>query len=408
VTEDERTQQALSLIRLLADEVGPRRPTSSGERRAAEAMVAVLRQRGLQAALERFQGYSTFAAPYGLILGAAAGSAVSAGRLPKLSAVTGLSAAAAGAAESGLVHTPLSRALCRRPSQNLVASVDAAGHPARTLCLTSHLDSSRSGLMFHPGFASHLRIWIQLQSAAPGIQASSRILRRWPPGRVLLRAAQAVLAAGLLLLAQREVQGRDVPGANDNASGSAVAAQLAIEVAAAPLESTRVVLLMTGCEESGLLGSQAFLRAHDTTGWLFVNFDGVGGRATLRYLRQEGVGLTSWPADPAMMSTAERIAADRPELGLEAAEVSAGLTYDTSPVLARGGRALTLSVQDRTIPHYHRPSDTYANIDPGSIRRALAVGREFLARIDAGEADPGYQSPRGSAEPPSRCSSGRA
>jgi hypothetical protein len=89
-----------------------------------------------------------------------------------------------------------------------------------------------------------------------------------------------------------------------------------------------------------------------------------------------------------LLGVADRVAAERPELGLEPADVSAGLTYDTSPVLARGGRALTLSVQDRTIPHYHQPSDTYANIDPDSVERALAVGREFLARTDAGEADP--------------------
>ena len=41
------------------------------------------------------------------------------------------------------------------------------------------------------------------------------------------------LAAGLALLAERELRGEDVPGANDNASGVAVVAELAAELAPA-------------------------------------------------------------------------------------------------------------------------------------------------------------------------------
>ena len=60
---------------------------------------------------------------------------------------------------------------------------------------------------------------------------------------------------------------------------------------------------MTGCEESGLLGVQSFLRSRDTSSWLFLNFDNVGGPATLRYLRREGV-FRMWDADPGLVSVA--------------------------------------------------------------------------------------------------------
>ena len=63
--------------------------------------------------------------------------------------------------------------------------------------------------------------------------------------------SRLVLAAGLGLLVEREVRGVDVAGANDNASGAAVAATLATEVAGSPLEETRVVLLLSGSEGSG-------------------------------------------------------------------------------------------------------------------------------------------------------------
>jgi Zn-dependent M28 family amino/carboxypeptidase len=226
------------------------------------------------------------------------------------------------------------------------------------------------------------------QSVATALLAAEPLLSRVRFGRGALAAARAVCAVGLGLLAERELRGVDVPGANDNASGAAVATRLGMEYAAAPPESTRVVVLVCGCEESGLLGARAFLDAHDTSGWLFVNFDGVAAPATLRYLPREGIGRT-WPADERLQAVAEDVRSQRPELGLEPADAPIGLTYDATAVLARGGRALTLVAGDGgRIPNYHQPSDTVENLDPAALERALEVGRELVARIDRGAADP--------------------
>lgn len=382
---DASLERALAWIRLLSEEVGPRRPTSAAERRAAELMRGELRRRGLEAQLEPFRGYATFLAPYAVILGAALAPVLLPRRRKGLRAA--LAAAAAGllAAEGGLVRTPLSDVLSARESANLVATVEPRREARRTLCLSCHLDTSRSGVMFAPGVVEHLNTIITAQSSAVLAQAWEPLLGRWRAGRAALGAARAVAAAGLALLVERELRGEDVPGASDNASGSAIAACLAAECAHDPPAHTRVVLLMTGCEESGLLGSQSFLRARDTTGWLFLNFDNLGGPATLRFLRREGV-LAKWDADPGLVRATERLRERRPELGLEPTDSPAGLTYDSSPVLARGGRALTFSAQDCTIPNLHLPSDTYEALDPDVIRRALEVGREMIAAVDRGEA----------------------
>ncbi|HSJ18027.1 MAG TPA: M28 family peptidase, partial [Solirubrobacterales bacterium] len=288
--------------------------------------------------------------------------------------------------EGGLVHTPLSTALSRRRSRNVVATIEPAEAPARTLCLSCHLDTSRSGLMFQPGVVEHLNGIISAQAAAVLAQAAEALLVRRRLGRGALAAARAVVAAGLGLLVERELRGGDVPGASDNASGAAVVAELAAECASRPPASTRVVVLMTGCEESGLLGAQAFLASRDTAGWLFVNFDNLGGPATLRFLRREGV-LTKWDADAKLVDAAERLRLRRPELRLEPTDTPAGLTYDSSPVLARGGRAITFSAQDETIPNLHLLTDTVENLDPEVLGRALEAGREMIAAIDRGEAD---------------------
>lgn len=378
---------ALSYVELLATEVGGRRPTSIAERRAAELVAQALRSHDLPAELQPFRGYSTFAAPYGAI----AGLALVAGLVPRrrrlLRALATTTAAGALVTEGGLVLTPLSGLLSRRPSQNLVATVEPGGPAARTLCLVSHLDSSRSGLLFSPAMIPQLSRAIASLAAAVIALGAEPLLDRRAGGRAITGLARAFLAVVLGLLAERELRGEDVPGGNDNASGVAVTAQLATELAAHPLESTRVVLLASGCEESGVLGMQAFLRSRDTTGWLFLNFDSVGGPATLRYCEQEGL-VQKWPADRALVAIAQRIVRERPELGLAAAQGPIGLTYDATPVLARGGRALTfVAGDDGVIPNYHHPSDTADNVDPDAVATALEAGREMIAAIDRGEAD---------------------
>jgi hypothetical protein len=216
------------------------------------------------------------------------------------------------ATEGSLRWMPLSDAVSRRPSQNVVATIEPAGAAERTLCLIGHLDSSRSGLLFHPRLVRWLTPWIAAQSGAVALQATEPMLRRVAPGRLLVAAARAVLAVGLGLLAERELRGSDTPGANDNASGTAVCVELARRIAADPLPRTRVVILLTGCEEAGLLGAHAFLRSHDTSGWLFLNIDNVGA-GQLNYLTQEGL-VQKWSADPALLAIADRIRESRPEL----------------------------------------------------------------------------------------------
>jgi hypothetical protein len=377
-------------VRLLADEVGPRRPTGAAERRAAELVADRLAKRGVAVEQRPFDGFSTFALPYGAALAVALGGLPFARRRPLIAAALAAAGASLTSAEDGLVTRPLTRLLARQPSQNVIATIEPSGDPRRTACLVCHLDSSRSGLMFHRRFLPFLHRWIGLQAAAFGAVVAGPLLRRIAPGRRVLAAAYGVLLAGMAMLIERELRGVDVPGANDNASGVAAVATLAVELRAEPLADTRVICLFTGCEEAGVLGAEAFVRGlgagDDWPSWTFLNFDGVAAPATLRFLREEGV-LRRWPADANLARIAQEISERRPELGLEGTRHNAGLTYDTTPVMARRGRAITLSAQDETIPNYHAPTDTADTADAGTLNRAIEVGREMLAAIDRGEAD---------------------
>jgi hypothetical protein len=384
VAAAEDADRALARVRELVA-VGPRRPTGPAEAAAAAVAQRRLRGDGVRSELEPFRGPATFAwaqaIPSALAL---AGSTRRAGARDR---ALGLLAAALAAAEGDPRLQPLTRALGRGESANLVASVEPQAAARRTVCLVSHLDSSRSGWLFHPALAPHLRRVIAVATAALLVRSLALVLGGRPRALALCgRAASPMLLAGLGLLAERELRGVDVPGANDNASGVAVAAAVTAEIAAEPLASTRLVFLATGCEESGTVGMRSFLERHDTDGWLFLNLDGVGAPATLRYLPREGVGRV-WPADPLLLAVADRLGRRRADLGLAPAERLVGLTYDATQVLARGGRALTLSAQDDTIPNYHTPADVPEKLDPGVLDRATDTVRELVRAIDAGEAD---------------------
>ena len=386
-------ESALGLIRSLAGDIGPRRPCSEAEKRAADALVRWLGEHGVEARLEPFRGYPTFCSPYGAIFGTALAGGLLQGarRASRLGDLLGLGAALAAALEGDLRTTPVSDLLSRHPSVNVVGRVPSAGPIWRIVCLCAHLDTTRSGLMFHRRVVPYLPRLLMIPTVSTPVLGLGPLLRRMPGGRKLRTAAIAGVVFALAMLAERELRGEDVPGANDNASGSAVAAQLAAECAAAPLEHTEIRLLITSCEESGLLGAQAYARQHvaAAAGTVFINFDTVATDAPLTYILEEGSALATRPASPLLIELAERIAARRPELALGPARATPGLPTDATVLRARGWEAITFLAQEGPIPHYHLPTDTVENISPDTVGRALEVGREMLRELDREAPPPG-------------------
>jgi hypothetical protein len=377
--------EALGLIRALSVDIGPRRPCSDDEKRAAELLERWLAERDVDGGGEAFRGYASFGHPYALIMGTALAGAMLQRRGRRLGDLLSAAGLAIAALEGDLRFTPLSDLLSRRPSLNVVGRVPAAGERRRTVCLVGHLDTTRSGLIFHPRVVPHLAPLLQLPGISGAVLAARPLLRRIPGGKALQNAGLLGMAVSLALLAERELRGQDVPGANDNASGAAVAAQLTAECAAHPLEHTEVRLLITSCEESGLLGAQAHARAHreEAAGTTFVNFDTVGGDVPLTYILQEGGPARFWPASPRLVQLAEAIARRRPELGLGPAPTTPGLPTDATVFRARGWEAITFLAQsEQGIPNYHLPSDTYDEISPPAVARALETGREVLRQLD--------------------------
>lgn len=174
-------------------------------------------------------------------------------------------------------------------------------------------------------------------------------------------------------------------GADDNASGTVAALEIARLLSAAPLRNTFVVALLDA-EESGLQGAHAFVRDAPTPLEgisLVVNLDMVS--------RSDGVLWVSGAHHtPALRPTLEAVAASAPvtlRLGHDRPGVPGEADWtnssDHGPFHAAGVPFVYFGVEDH--PDYHQPTDDVERVDAGdyldSFRTILAALRALDAAL---------------------------
>jgi hypothetical protein len=223
----------------------------------------------------------------------------------------------------------------------------------------------------------------------------------------------AVTAAGWALLAVyalfgalfgQMAAGSFVPGAADNASGAAAVLSLASAWCRDPIDGVELVPLLTGCEETVLLGAAAWadrhrdeLRAVPT---LFLNLDGLGFGPP-RFLGWDvpALGLpVAYP--PALLDTARAVAAEQ---GLtNAGPCGLPALTDGLAFLKRGILGLTIiGCRDNgRLPNYHRMSDTADAIDWNGAFAGLDFAWALLRRLAQPAADPDATAGTDAARPP--------
>ena len=162
------------------------------------------------------------------------------------------------------------------------------------------------------------------------------------------------------------------PGANDNASGTAMLLELA---RTHHVEGLCAVAF--GSEESGLWGSRAFVQAHDVSGARFMlNFDVVA--------KITGPIFVATEDDPASMELADRAAAAAAERGIHMPRGAFPQfsSSDHASFSAAGVPAITIYAGDD--PLMHGPSDDLDNVSRDDLATMLRVAdvalRALLAR----------------------------
>ena len=147
-----QVQKWLAHIRALAVDIGPRGPTTEGERRGAAYCTEVFRRLGLAPQVEDFISARSIFQPYlcgrgalllAFVLYPLAGRASAA-----LAALISLAALVSDVLELSFSRQPASPHRAKGPSQNVVAVVPPAAEHRQDLVLIGHIDTQRTPLVF--------------------------------------------------------------------------------------------------------------------------------------------------------------------------------------------------------------------------------------------------------------------
>ncbi len=371
------------------------RPSASeGERLAAEAIAARLRELGCRVAVEEEPAHGGYWWPIGLVNAAAAAAGLLAARRRRIHAraiAAALAGVGAAALWDDLGHGRrwFRRALLpHRSTWNVVAE---AGDPdaKRTVVLIAHHDAAHSGLIFHP-VLPRIQPKLMPRAHAKAGRSFPLLYLVWL-GPVMVCAGaltgiRRLLGAGAALSAGATVAMTDiglraaVPGANDNLSAVGALVATAAALRERPLEGVRVLLVSTGSEESFSEGMQGFGRRHfaelDRDRTEMVCLECLGG-PTLVVVEGEGMlRMRDYPAD--MRDALARAAAGAGIPVVRGLRTTAAT--DAIIPLRAGYRVSTLASIDETkLPmNYHWPSDRPEALHWTTIEQAIAVCDQYL------------------------------
>jgi len=389
----------LAHIRALSDAIGPRGSTTEGERRGSEYCERILSSLGLAPQVEHFDSARSIYHPHLL---AAVGMLIAFGVYPLAGRYTAAVAFLLSVAvlvsdlmELGFRDNLLRRLVPKGRSQNVVAVLASREAPERDLVLIGHVDSHRTPIIFSSPrwlmvYGTFVPAAFGVFTAQVGLYALGTVTQWtwvWP--------VSSAGAVGALVLAAMCIQADRTPfspGANDNATGAGLVLTLAEHLREAPLRSTRVWFVCTGCEEVQHYGAIDFFRRHrgEMRNPIAVVLESLGCDGPA-WLTSEGI-LIPFHADRNLVGLAERLAAEHPEWGAYATRIRGGNT-EMADALRAGVPAITLCgiTRKRRLPHWHQPGDTIDKIDPDVLARAYAFTWAYLCGIDEGRMADGAQ-----------------
>jgi Peptidase family M28 len=365
---------------------------SAGERAAGERLAGMLEALGFATHRDTERVHGTYWWPIGLPAAAAALAGLARGRL--IAALAGAAAAAATADDITAGPRRLRRVLPQRETVNVWGEIGPAD-AGRTVILVAHHDAAHSGLVFEPELPRAI-----LRRVPAGLLAKANTT---PPtmwgavagpalvalgalfGRRRVRTAGTLLSAGYAA-AMADIGLRGVvPGANDNATGVAVALSLAHWLASDDQrpEGLRAVVVLSGAEESFMEGMVAWcdrhLHRYDRATSTVICLDTVGSPQLLALEGEGMLGMHEYPKD-----LIEEIHAAAAELGIA---VHRDLRFrnatDGLITLKRGYRTAMLGSVDefKIPPNYHWPTDTPDRVDYGTVADAARLCRRVIERL---------------------------
>lgn len=375
---------------------GHRGSATDHEHRAADYLCQQLQQLGLQPQREPFLGGRSLGARIWVHLALATLSAAFIVVLPVISIFLTAVALISLWIEHTQCRAWLSRPFVRYPSANIVTTLKTHA-PRKRIVLFAHYDTQRSGLIwFIFAYMGPLFWWVPAFFKPPLMSIVFLMLGQialatwevaWGLGPWLSLAYWLTLGiyAFVLLMIGQWALGRYVQGAGDNATGVAGVLTLCQQWQRVPVDNVELIVVFTGCEESGLLGAAAWADRHQdllkALPTVFLNLDNLGFGLP-RFFASE-VPLCGWPVpySPEMIAAATAAAN---EVGLEnPGPHSLPGPTDALALLTRGMQGMSI-VSFRKwgfMPTYHRLLDTTENLDFEAAWKAILFGEALLYRL---------------------------
>lgn len=388
---------------------GHRGSATAEEAQAAAYLHDELSALGLEPREQPFAGCSSAGARLLLPVLVAGAGALCLWGAPQLSVLLGLLAGgsllAEGTTRSVVLSWPLLR-LLPRPSRNIVARVPARDVARRRVVVLGHYDTQRTGWIWRERLQQRAARLLRrsrgpLRSPLfPVIAAIVSVVvlglvtviggqlgwgaRLTPLTRIGALGALTVLGVSAVMLGQWAV-GPFVPGACDNASGASAAISVAEAWLAAPEPDAELVVLLTGCEETGLLGAAAWADAEGEqlrdVPTCFVNIDSIGyGR--VRFLGVEHSNAAQPFSYPGPLLAVAAAVAREADLADAEPQVLPVCT-DGLALLARGLSGVTvLAYDDRGLmPNYHQLTDTSDRMDFDVAVSGVRFAEQLVRRL---------------------------
>jgi hypothetical protein len=377
-------------VQYYAKTIGPRGSTTDKEAEAAQYSAQVLSQAGLEATVDPYQGarsaYYPFALFSGLFLLAEA-LFILIGRTGAIAAAL-IAMFALGSVIMELLFkpNPFRWILPKGKSHNAWARVPAEGPVKHKVVVVGHIDSHRTPLLFStPGWTKFFKTLVPIGLGSSVILIGIYIASVFIPSSALIWASipfALVMAAVFLMTLQADFTPY-TEGANDNATGAAITLSIAEQLARQPLNNTEVWAVLSGCEEVGLYGAEAFAQAHEDElkGASWIALDSLGS-GQIVYLTSETF-LFPAKSDPELLEIARQVSERCPELDA-APYVFQGAYTDGFIGVKHGFKTLTLMGMNRAgeLPEWHRPTDDMDHLDPQVVERGEAFLLEILREID--------------------------
>lgn len=388
---------------------GHRGSTTKNERLAANYIANRFREIGLEPELQEFQGQRCFPKKLipSIIFGLVGGTT---GLFFKLfsnhsidilllliSIIFSVFGAIIFFLESSLKYEMFSRFYAKGESLNVLAKIEKPSSKNRII-LVAHMDSQKGGFLFSPNFLKFLTKFTKPDSTfSPihimflsiiGIGFTSTLLYLLESSGIFHLIIFGLhlflifyLAISLALMVEWS-KADFVAGANDNASGVAVLLSIAEDVNRNEKDdkyaNTDIWFLSTGCEETGVGGSFAFLDKYSeslknkTTS--FIILDGFG-KGVIHYLLKDGL-LKKVNYDPNIIKYCQELTT---EGFSEALSIKSNAFTDGVAFVSLGFPTISLVCVDFNflISNYHWFTDIPENIDYNDLDR----GKHFVEAL---------------------------